>query len=195
MIRARSMKGRAGVRTVVIRSMHRRPFADRRETRRSLPRRSRPCRLRRARNHPAACPNRGRGERGPQALRAPRFPRHRSAVARARSTGHHKAALLHPRDPRRTADKFARLSSHSEAMVDPVKEVFDLSRAFGGVEQFERGFALQDLRRTAKLARRLVLRSEGFLGGSKNPNHTDQAVRLLRRKSANLAPVAQGLSR
>jgi hypothetical protein len=80
-------------------------------------------------------------------------------------------------------------------MVDAVKEVFDLPRAFGGVEQFERRFALQHLRRTPKPARRLVLRSEGFLGGSKNPNHSDQPVRLLRRKTANLAPVAQGLSR
>jgi hypothetical protein len=79
-------------------------------------------------------------------------------------------------------------------MVDPVKEFFDLPRAFRGVEQFERRFALQHVRRMTKPARRLVLRSEGFLGGGKNPNHSDQPVRLLRRKSANLAPVAQGLS-
>jgi hypothetical protein len=80
-------------------------------------------------------------------------------------------------------------------MVDPVKEVFDLPGAFGGVEQFKRRFALQHLRRAPKPARRLVLRSEGFLGGGKNPNHSDQPVRLLRRKPANLAPMAQGLSR
>ena len=79
-------------------------------------------------------------------------------------------------------------------MVDPMKEVFNLSGAFGGVEQFERRFALQHLRRTPKPARRLVLRSEGFLGGGKNPNHSDQPVRLFWRKTANLAPVAQGLS-
>jgi hypothetical protein len=80
-------------------------------------------------------------------------------------------------------------------MIDPVKEVFYLPCAFGGVEHFERGFALQHLRRTPKPTRRLILRSEGFLGGGENPNHTDQPVRLLRRKTANLAPVAQGLSR
>jgi hypothetical protein len=80
-------------------------------------------------------------------------------------------------------------------MIEPVKEVFNLPRAFGSVEQFERRFALQHLRRTPKPARRLVLRSEGFLGGGKNPNHPDQPVRLLRRKTANLTPVAQGLSR
>jgi hypothetical protein len=80
-------------------------------------------------------------------------------------------------------------------MVDPMKEVFHLPCAFGGVEHFERGFALQHLRRTPEPTRRLVLRSERFFGCSKNPNHSDQPVRLLWRKPANLAPMAQGLSR
>jgi hypothetical protein len=62
MILARSMKGRpAGVRIAAIQSMRRRPLADRQETRGSFPRRSRLCRSRRARSHPAACPSRGPG--------------------------------------------------------------------------------------------------------------------------------------
>jgi hypothetical protein len=52
-------------------------------------------------------------------------------------------------------------------MVDPMKEVFHLPCAFGGVVHFERGFALQHLRRTPKPTRRLILGSEGLLGGSR----------------------------
>jgi hypothetical protein len=75
-------------------------------------------------------------------------------------------------------------------MINPMKEVLYFLCALSGVEHFERGFALQHLRRTPKPTRRLILGSEGLLRGSKNPNYAHEPVRLLWRKSANLAPMA-----
>jgi aryl-alcohol dehydrogenase-like predicted oxidoreductase len=47
-------------------------------------------------------------------------------------------------------------------MINPVKEVLYFLCALSGVEHFERGFALQHLRRTPKPTRRLILGS-GFI--------------------------------
>jgi hypothetical protein len=190
----RSAMEREAAPIVWFEARHRLPLADRQEGRERILGPGRWHRLRQGHSRPATGPSRDQGELALQVRPTLLFPQCRSKAAQRCSNALRAAAHLPPTGRRRDGGKSARRWSSRKAVIDPMQKILDLSGALRRIEQFERGFPIERLRRTAQPSESFFLRPKRILGGSQNPHDANQPVRLFRRQPADLSPVAERLS-